>query len=201
MDAAKENMVKKYNLVKAIEEEVTAAEEALKIVKDKARGALIEYENAKFQVDIIKRKNHIEEIFWRFPHVGQQIFEKLDNQSLAKCQIVSPLWKKSIEDYNIILKYSANYVFPANWAFSVLRKKKPYFSLYESDVYRICLKMCQDSEHFDGDRLFLIKAMTKNMENKNPVYFPLLFGNTFLHCAAKIGDLEACQYLIGKSIF
>ena len=149
MDAAKENMVKKYNLVKAIEEEVLAVEEALKIAKNKAKEALIEYKNAKFQVDIIKRKNHIEEIFWRFPHVGQQIFKHLDNQSLAKCQIVSPLWKKSIEDDKIIwiriiqefismpeksvakslqksslknLKYSANYVFP------VLKNQNLYWS-------------------------------------------------------------------------
>ena len=85
------------------------------------------------------------------------------------------------------MKYSANYVF------QLLTKQNLYWSIYES-----CLKMCQDSEHFDGDRLFLIKAMTKNMENKNPVLFPVLFGNTFLHSAAKIGDLEVCQYLLEK---
>ena len=55
-----------------------------------------DHENAKFQLEIIKRKNHIEEIFWRFPLVGQQILQQLDNQNLANCQSVSRWWKKII---------------------------------------------------------------------------------------------------------
>ena len=38
---------------------------------------------AKFQVETIKRRGYIEEIFWRFPHIGTQILEELDISSLG----------------------------------------------------------------------------------------------------------------------
>ena len=38
---------------------------------------------AKFQVEAIKRRGYIEEIFWRFPHIGTQILEELDISSLG----------------------------------------------------------------------------------------------------------------------
>ena len=67
--------------------------------------AMKKHKNAKLHLAIIPRKDCIEEIFWRFPHVGQQIFEQLDNQSLAKCQSVSPLWNKSLnEDKTIFIR-------------------------------------------------------------------------------------------------
>jgi hypothetical protein len=59
--------------------------------------AELELESAKFKVETIKRKNHIEEIFWRFPHLGTQILEKLDNTSLGNCREVSTWWKKFVE--------------------------------------------------------------------------------------------------------
>ena len=38
---------------------------------------------------------NIEEIFSRFPHIGEQIFEKLSNQSLTKCRKVNHNWQES----------------------------------------------------------------------------------------------------------
>ena len=38
----------------------------------------------RLKIESIKRKGKIEEIFWRFPHLGLDIFEKLDNQHLTK---------------------------------------------------------------------------------------------------------------------
>ena len=35
------------------------------------------------------------------PHIGEQIFEELDNQSLTKCREVCKSWKKIIDRKNI----------------------------------------------------------------------------------------------------
>ena len=36
----------------------------------------------------------------RFPHVAEQIFQQLDNKSLAKCRGVEKLWQKFIDERN-----------------------------------------------------------------------------------------------------
>ena len=45
-----------------------------------------------------KVKDQIEEAVLRFPHLGEQIFEILDDQSLLKCQKVSRQWKVFITE-------------------------------------------------------------------------------------------------------
>ena len=39
----------------------------------------------------------MEEVFMRFPHIGIQFFEKLDDSNLAKCREVSKSWKNFID--------------------------------------------------------------------------------------------------------
>ena len=46
------------------------------------------------EFEIQTRKGCIEETFWRFPHIGEQIFEELDNTSLLKCFEINKCWKK-----------------------------------------------------------------------------------------------------------
>ena len=41
----------------------------------------------------------MEQIFLRFPHLAEGIFEKLNNKTLAKCKVVSRSWKASIDDF------------------------------------------------------------------------------------------------------
>ena len=43
-----------------------------------------EKECIRYKIEGIKRKGKIEEIFWRFPHLGLDILESLDNQHLTK---------------------------------------------------------------------------------------------------------------------
>ena len=38
----------------------------------------------------------IEEILWRFPHIGEKIFKNLSNKNLVKCKIVSKSWNHFI---------------------------------------------------------------------------------------------------------
>jgi hypothetical protein len=50
----------------------------------------------------IKRTVQIEETIWRFPHVAEQIFEKLDVQSLRKCEHVNKIWQEYIFESKIL---------------------------------------------------------------------------------------------------
>ena len=52
----------------------------------------------KREIEAIKIKGQIEETFLRFPHIGEQIFEQLDDQSLFKCQRVSKPWRDFITE-------------------------------------------------------------------------------------------------------
>ena len=38
----------------------------------------------------------MEDMLWKFPHVGQQIFKKLSNKALAKNKKVARTWKHFI---------------------------------------------------------------------------------------------------------
>ena len=60
------------------------------------------FESTKFQVEAIKRQGHIEEIFWRFPHIGEQIFDNLKNSSLTKCRRVNKYWQNFIDGQKIL---------------------------------------------------------------------------------------------------
>ena len=51
-----------------------------------------------------KIKGQIEEAFLRFPHIGEQILEKLDDKSLFKCQKVSKPWQEFITENKKVLK-------------------------------------------------------------------------------------------------
>ena len=59
-------------------------QEAAKLAELKAYEARKEVEAAEFNIEFIKRKGHVEEIFWRFPHLGEKIFEQLDSESLGE---------------------------------------------------------------------------------------------------------------------
>ena len=77
-------------LIRQYELEVEIAEKQLEASKNKL-------ETSKFNSKI-RRRNHIENIFWRFPDIGEQMFEELDDINLVKCRKVSILWNKSVDD-------------------------------------------------------------------------------------------------------
>ena len=59
-------------------------------------------EAIEFEIEVITRKGCIEETFWRFPHIGQQIFEELENISMAKCLEINKWWQKFINEQKIL---------------------------------------------------------------------------------------------------
>ena len=50
----------------------------------------------------------MEEILWRFPHIGENIFKKLSNENLIKSKKVAKTWERFIINekfYKLKVKY------------------------------------------------------------------------------------------------
>ena len=88
----------------------------------------------------------MEEVFFRFPHVAENIFQKLNCSSLLQCKMVAPIWKSFITDqkfyYFQLIKTLTNCsdeslkkIFPKrNWEAAV----ELYSKLME--IFNECLK-------------------------------------------------------------
>ena len=114
LEAAEANLSEQKSLVEA-------AEQAIKDAYRKAHEAKENYEAAKFQVEAIKRKNHIEEIFWRFPHIGEQILDQLDDKSVPKFLEVSRWWQKFMDEAKVVkIRQIQKYISISN---SAIRKR------------------------------------------------------------------------------
>ena len=71
-------------------------------VELEALGAENNVDAIELERGVVKRTGCIEETFWRFPHIGQQIFEELDNKSLSSCLEINNLWQKFINEKKIL---------------------------------------------------------------------------------------------------
>jgi hypothetical protein len=58
-------------------------------------------EAIELELEVVKRKGCIEETFWRFPHIGEQILEELDDATLTKSLEINKWWQKIIADRKI----------------------------------------------------------------------------------------------------
>ena len=137
--------------------------DSMKIVAKKKRLAAkqadleaLEAENdveaIKLKLEVIKRKGCIEETFWRFPHIGEQILEELEDTTLTKSLEINKWWQKIIVDRKIrqINQLAKNTYIKA----SILRKalsNKDFETVhklanYSMKVYR---KVIIDKNHED----------------------------------------------------
>ena len=226
---------KKYALVIA-EAELYEQEALVRKTKRKLRGfnptiireleaAELELESAKFKVETIKWKNHIEEIFWRFPHLGTQILEKLDNTSLSNCREISTWWKKFVDsDKTFWIQQIQEHIAISNQSVKKTLQKENYETLQylaksskksvDSAMYRCenkekptTLELLYDlllgirfvsKECGNGNKPFiLVKLIIDNLENKNP--WLETGGLNALSQAARLGNMEAYK-LISKEL-
>ena len=118
----------------------------------------------------------MEEILWRFPHIWEQIFNRLSNQSLAKSKTVSKTWNNFITNEKFY-KLRVNY--------EMIQKDKD-----ENGKTQLHKKA------IDGE-LSEFKLIIDNVENKNPTDEE---GFTPLDLAAKFGHLNICQIIIAKIV-
>jgi hypothetical protein len=98
------NLAKKESLVKKARNKLEKLEKQVYKAKEELKAAEREWEVAEFQNEIFKRKRNIEEIFWRFPHIGKQILEKIDNRRVANCRQVNKWWCNFVEGKALLIR-------------------------------------------------------------------------------------------------
>ena len=47
-----------------------------------------------------KFQSSMDDVILRFPHIAKQVFEQMDNKSLANCREVSKTWMNSVDEEN-----------------------------------------------------------------------------------------------------
>ena len=111
----------------------------------------------------------------RFPHLGEEIFQKIDNKSLASCQLVSGSWYRFIQ-----------------------YQKRPKWVRIKHLLVKNIETLSKD---FHGVPIFygskfngsFVKLFFSAMHNKT-----ICTGGTFLHVAAMYGCLGICELTIRK---
>ena len=137
----------------------------------------------------------------RFPFVGQEIFEKLDPKSFAKCREVSKIWRIFLDNGSTlwrkrIQKYAKTQVeFSKNW--KLVTEKVPIdilkkLAIAVEQFFTQSPKMVEfqfSPLHIVADRgiVSLCKYVIERTREVNPV---LSDGTTPLHAAAYMGQLE-----------
>ena len=114
----------------------------------------------------------MEEILWRFPHIGVQMFSRLSNHSLAKCKTVCRTWY----DFIIHEKFYKQRV-----TYEMIQKDKD-----ENGGTQLHQKA-------RNGQLSDCKLIIDHVENKNPADKK---GYTPLHWAADNGHLDICKLII-----
>ena len=174
--------------------EYNAAKKALNIADKKKDEAKNWYEKVYCHVSFLKRKDYIEGLFCRFPHIGQQIFQQLDNKTLNKCKSVSKLWRKSVNDDKTIwirkiqeyLSMTKSSVTKSLQKLSLetlkdlveLLKVNFYHEKWDNekpstiDMLFACVEntyLKYENKNWDENTLFLVKLIINDLENKNPI--------------------------------
>ena len=144
------------------------------------------------------------EVFIRFSHLAEQIFNFLENKSLVNCNLVSRSWQNFLEyhkilNVRIILSVvEKHHTVQESWK-KVLKLSKTQVIIdlgksVEKVYERVPAKKTLTPYHIlamDG-HLDSYKYVANKFKEKNPVNDT---GETPLHVAAFNGDLDMCKYI------
>ena len=126
----------------------------------------------------------MEEIFLRFPHIGDQIFEELTNDSFEKCREVSKSWEKFHEEKmthirNLLKAIRFSTVLMRKTLlkesteklkeFSEIANLRPRAGFFRFRGLIHTLIEMDGSDCIESPSFSLIKLIMKNSEDKNPV--------------------------------
>ena len=172
-----------------------------------------------FELEFLKRTGKIEEIFWRFPHIGRKIFEKISDAYVKECKTVNKWWGNFIDEQKmLLLRLLRNHIcFPLlkklqQYDLKILHRLAKHVHFYYvkhalligTKYVPVCHNnsKCKEfnilgliiSKSHEED-LELSKIMIENMTIKNPKDRE---GNSLLHRAARNRQepLEILKYMI-----
>ena len=148
----------------------------------------------------------------RFPHIGEKIFEELDNKSLAMCRRADRSWKTFIDDqkFSWIRKIRFCSIDSKEPLEKILKKTKlDIVKELAEEALGLCFSKFDDNKEFElhrrkaghilyfaariGHEDFFREENISKFNEKNPYN---LFGHTPLHFAAQNGHLSICQLII-----
>ena len=152
----------------------------------------------------------MEEIFFRFSHLGEQIFEQLDNESLATCKQVDRFWHGYLEQQKFhhirtIVETVKNFHdFGNSWKKTLVKASTPIVLDLRKAVemfYRrdpalgyndgmTPLHLAATSGNFE-----LFKSIESMADDKDPKDI----AGSILHAASQYGSLEILEYIMGKT--
>ena len=126
----------------------------------------------------------IDDMILRFPTIAEAIFKEVDNQSIAKCRNVSPLWCDFIDDQKL----------PWIRKIQKFRRKTEKFDLQWRKAFKYApIKMVKEVSvavrcNYESAR----KKKKGGKKRKDTRKW------TLLHIFAEQGQSEMCQYVIEK---
>ena len=211
----------KQNLAKKALRKLRRAKAEVRRARKEFKAAKNELKAATFQAEVIKRKGYFEEIFWRFPHIGDLIIDQLDNQSLTKTREVNKCWQNFIDNEKCIyIKKIQEHIYISNESVKKKLGEETVQSLKDLESFshkanmftnNYCIRepatiedrrneffhqLPFESKENVNDAMLLAKIMLENMKNKNP---SSKFGHTALHEAASCGNLPMFKLILNYS--
>ena len=162
-------------------------------------------------------EKNLSSVLKRFPHLGVEIFNNLDNKNLTKCKEVSRYQRKFLEEKKLlwtrmIEKYIVNHqrrldVFKEDW--NLMMKKVPvkivkelalaveqFYTLRQTQHGAQLSFYFQHSPHHiaaESGSLSLYKFIAQKTKVLNPARKD---GFTAFHFAAQEGHLDLCKYFV-----
>ena len=139
----------------------------------------------------------MEEVLLRFPHIGEKIFESLDEKSLESCRKVCKPWKNFIEDPNQkfkwirIIKNCEKKITLKNWISS------PYTwsNLRIQNLRKFANSLLSEEIKAKMEEMFL----EKYLELKIELNAKSDFGRTAFHLACEKGNSKLAEMMMKKS--
>ena len=157
-------------------------------------------------------KGQIEETFLRFPHLGEQILENLDNQSLLECKQVSKQWSDFINETKALpIKLLQEYTFIpvaqlkkslqnhdkriiqklANCAINELKNMPTPGNIGQARL----INQMMSKKYLHNIQYFLIELMLKNITDENLTKQPNKWFNDLLIVAVSNGHYPICKFI------
>ena len=171
-------------------------------------------------MSVVKQQLIMEDMISRFPHIGEQIFRKLSNASLAKCRVVDRDWQNfihyqkfyQIKIQKLMLKYKKWYcsekkITPLHLAaatgqtqivIDIIKEEGTidhYFQLDEEKQLRSPLHYAvgwMGYRERKGGYLSVCRVLINNIKDKNPKDYS---NCTPFQLAVVHGSFEVCKFL------
>ena len=138
----------------------------------------------------------MEEVFLRFPHLAESIFEKIGNQDLSKCCEVGQSWKTFIDYYNLMwIRIKKKYPLQNEAHIKPIHQYETSINgenYCTTDLHLAALTGQTEVFQFLLQRDFLSK------KKFIPYYNYYNLGMTPFHLAAEKGRLDICQVIVEK---